>query len=310
MTDCPVGIAIIPWICNILPIIWLTDSELIVPELDEDFYNCIEEFKRGYIDMYPMLEFKGKIIAESIKQNRPVASGGSACFFSGGVDAFNTLFQHLDEHPSLITIWGADVKLDDTLGWDIVYSHTLSTASKLNLDSYVIKSNFHSILNEKTLFKRLISNSGDGWWHGFQHGIGLIGLAAPLCFSLGIHTLYIASSFTAADKGKYTCASDPTIDNFVRFSNCRICHDGYEFTRMMKIKNICEHSDRIKDFNPVLRVCWMETGGKNCCHCEKCLRTMAALFVQGRDPKDFGFDYSDSDLKKSKNLKKSLFGII
>lgn len=296
----PKGIAIIPFVCNVLPIIWLTDSELIVPELDEDFFNSIDEFKKGYIEMYPMLKFKGKISVGKVKKNRPFLSGGSACFFSGGVDAFNTLYNHIDEKPKLITIWGADVKLTDTDGWQIVHQHALDTASNLGLESYVIKTNFRNLLNEVALYRKLIRSSEDGWWHGFQHGIGLIGLAAPMAYSLGFDKLYIASSYTAADKGTITCASDPTIDNYVRFAGCHVIHDGYEFDRLEKVRNICQRVEARNDYRPVLRVCWVETGGKNCCRCEKCLRTMMELIALGRNPAYYGFEYSKNDLKHSR----------
>ncbi len=57
----PEGIAVIPFVCNVLPIVWLTDANLELPELDSDFFNSIEKFKQGYINMYPMLTFKGEV---------------------------------------------------------------------------------------------------------------------------------------------------------------------------------------------------------------------------------------------------------
>ena len=45
----PVGIAIIPFVCNVLPIVWLTDSTLELPEIDNDFYRSIDKFKQGYV---------------------------------------------------------------------------------------------------------------------------------------------------------------------------------------------------------------------------------------------------------------------
>lgn len=35
----PDSIAVIPFVCNVLPIIWLTDSFLNLPVLDQSFYN-------------------------------------------------------------------------------------------------------------------------------------------------------------------------------------------------------------------------------------------------------------------------------
>ena len=53
----PESVAVIPFIVNILPIIWLTDAILEVPRLDRSFYQSIEKFKQGYISMYPQMKF-------------------------------------------------------------------------------------------------------------------------------------------------------------------------------------------------------------------------------------------------------------
>ncbi|MCM1137466.1 MAG: hypothetical protein NC453_02655 [Muribaculum sp.] len=65
----PDSIAVIPFICNVLPIIWLSDSTLEVNEIDKDFYESIPNFKMGYTKMYPMLKFKGNYIANSLFSN-------------------------------------------------------------------------------------------------------------------------------------------------------------------------------------------------------------------------------------------------
>ena len=41
MIGLPKSICVIPLICDILPIIWILDAELYVPELDKSFYNSI-----------------------------------------------------------------------------------------------------------------------------------------------------------------------------------------------------------------------------------------------------------------------------
>ena len=93
----PTSIAVIPLICNLLPIIWLTDSILKVDALDKDFYESIEAFKSGYISMYPQMCFKGKMEINRLEENHTKSPHKQAAtFFSGGVDAFATLIAHLD----------------------------------------------------------------------------------------------------------------------------------------------------------------------------------------------------------------------
>lgn len=289
ISEVPSGIAIVPLLCNILPMAWVYDAKVIVPVCDRDFYESIPEFKKGYIDMYPMMSFGGEIEVGELQEFVPPRQNGAAAFFSGGVDAFNTLINHRDEKPTLITLWGSDVFLDDHTGWERVRKHLEQTSRLFETDYVAIKSSFRQFLNEGALYRRVMQ-SGDGWWHGFQHGIGLIGHAAPLAYALGKKTVYIASSFTAAEKGKITCASDPTIDNYVRFFGVNVVHDGYEFTRQDKIHNITQFSMQSGVKIP-LRVCWESKGGSNCCNCEKCWRTILGIYAERCDPKDYGFEY-------------------
>ena len=304
LSNLPFGVAIVPLLANILPISWVYDAEIVAPICDEDFYNSINDFKQGYIDMYPTMTFGGKLTVEKIEKNIVDKQNGCAAFFSGGVDAFNTLTQHFEEKPSLITLWGADVKLEDVKGFENVENHLRKTATDFGVDYFVVKTSFRKFLNESVLDKK-VQQSGDGWWHGFQHGIGIISHSAPLMYVLEKKTVYFASSFTAEGKGKVTCASDPTIDNFVRFCGCNVVHDGYEFNRQMKIHNIILFSKNTGKAIP-LRVCWESTGGSNCCNCEKCWRTIMGIYAEGENPHDYGFEYSDEQFSKlSKRLRYS-----
>lgn len=302
ISNVPESIAVIPLLANLLPVAWVYDAEIFVPLCDKDFYDSINNFKKGYEEMYPMLHFGGKIIVGKLQESF-CHGRGSAAFFSGGVDAFNTLVQHAEEKPTLLTLWGADIKFEDAKGWERVKNHLEETAQEFQTDFITIKSCFRRFLNEGVL-TQTVAKSGDGWWHGFQHGIGIIGHAAPVMYVMGKATVYIASSFTAADKGKVTCASDPTIDNYVRFCGANVHHDGYEFTRQMKIHNIVQFAHETQK-NIQLRVCWQSSGGSNCCNCEKCWRTILGLYIEGADPREFGFDYDKNQLRRLSFLMRS-----
>lgn len=298
VTEIPDSIAILPFVCNVLPIVWITGSLLEIDEIDSNFYAESFDILKGYSNMYPMLPFNGNIKYGKLTENNSLINPpkDSAAFFSGGVDAFATLIAHANEKPLLITLWGSDITHDDIRGWDIVRNHAIETAAQFNTDVTFVKSNFRMFLNDRELNK-LVAPGKDNYWHGFQHGIGLIGHAAPIVFNHGLGTIYIASSYTAANKS--TCASDPTIDNYVNIAGCKTIHDQYEFERQDKVRHICDFL-RDKSDKPVLRVCWITSGGRNCCKCEKCLRTMFEIFAEGEDPHQYGFEYTIDDLKKSK----------
>ncbi len=297
MRAVPAGVAMVPLLANVLPMAWVYDAQIECSVLDEDFYRCIPKIKRGYEDMYPDYAFGGCLQVARVESNIPrTASNGAtpietACFFSGGVDAFNTLIAHKDERPLLITLRGSDVSLSDAQGWRRVHEHVVETAEEFDVGYASVSTGFRVFLREGVL-DRKVAASGDGWWHGFQHGLGLLGHAAPLAWALGIKTCYIASSFTEADKGKVTCASDPSIDNHVRFCGARVIHDGYDSCRQDKVRRIAEYARACRT-QVRLRVCWESRGGANCCRCEKCLRTMLALYAERADPNQFGFSCGD-----------------
>ena len=303
LSTVPDSILVIPFLCNVLPIVWLLDVTLYVPEIDENFFTSIPEFKKGYINMYPRLKFTGKIIVDKIIDNNGSLdkTGSPLAFFSGGVDAFNTLVNHIEEKPVLMTLWGSDVFFDDINGWQNVKSHVIETAERFGVECKFIKSNFRKFINETTLADLVLRKANDGWWHGFQHGIGLIGHAAPLAYIYGSKVVYIASSFTAKDAKKVVCASDPTIDNYVKWANTGVIHDGYEHTRQEKIKKICSFVSSNPNLKINLRVCWQSSGGKNCVRCEKCYRTIMGILAEGQNPNDYGLIYSKIVGNKIKN---------
>lgn len=291
--DVPDSIAVIPFVCNVLPIVWLYNATLTIEEIDAAFYNCLSMIKKGYQDMYPDATLTGCIEAKKLTCNSfDFEQSRAAVFFSGGVDSYGTLLSHLDEKPDLITLIGADIALDDVVGNRNLQSLAAETAAKFNLNHVIIKSSFRACLIERVLNKKVSTYKTD-YWPGFQHGIAICAQAFPYAYRNKISTVYIASSYASdTPQGTYVCASDPTIDNHLCYASGRVIHDGYyNFTRQTKVKYIHEFSVREK--TPLeLRVCWQSRGGKNCSHCEKCYRTMLALLLEGADPNDYGFVYT------------------
>lgn len=287
----PESIRIVPFLSQVLPVAWVCGAEVRVPVCDRDFHDCLKAVKRGYRAMYPRVRFGGKLAVKRLERNMPAQQrprGALACF-SGGVDALTTAIRHLSEKPALACIWGSDVPWDDEAGWKPVESLIRGDAGKLGLARLSIRSSFRDLLWTSLIDKR-VKDSGDTWWHGFQHGLGILGHMAPVAWEKGTGTVYIASTYTAGDV--YTCASDPTIDDHVRFCGSAVVHDGYEWNRQEKVRRIVEFVSRTGTKLP-LHVCWKKKGGDNCCHCEKCWRTMLALWAEGADPRDFGFERFD-----------------
>ena len=288
--DVPDSIAIIPALCNLLPLAWVFDLEIECGEIDESFNKAIPCILAGYRKMYPDFKFGGTLKVRKTRKNN-YSANKTAVLFSGGVDATTTAYRHMDEKPDIVTILGSDIELTDKVGIDTVNRMNSQFAEKYGLSYQKIYSNFRAFINNSVLESVVKKfNSDYSWWHEFQHGIGLIGLVAPLSYMKGYAKVCIASSFHISQWGQYTCASDPVIDNELKYGETITIHDGYEMTRVEKIKYICDFVER--DYRkPYLRVCWESGGGRNCCHCEKCRRTYLALLAERVNPSDYGLDF-------------------
>ena len=291
----PKSIASIPFITNVLPMVWIFDAELILEELDKEFYESIDNFKNGYIKMYPMITFNGKITCNKIIDNSYKTSNKVAAFYSGGLDATSTLVTHYSEKPMLINLQGSDLDLRYKKVLEDVRGFLKNNADNLDLDIVFIKSEFRNLINEKRMDRYIKPTIHDGYWHGFQHGIAIIGHAVPLSYKYKIKSIYIASSYSKEFVAP--CASDPTIDNFVKLSSTTVIHDGFEFNRNDKSENIGnfieKNNKKIK-----LRVCLDDYRVNNCCNCEKCYRTILGFASKGYDPQIVGFDLNDKFYKK------------
>ena len=299
LENIPEGVRMIPFLAQVLPAAWICNAEIFVPECDADFFHCLDSVKAGYCSMYPMIPFGGKLTAGRLTSDASTEQKDhSLVCYSGGVDAACTVLSHLQEAPSLVSLWGADVPWTDTENWKVLESLLRSNADQLGLELLTVRSSFRGLLSVKNLGFR-IKASGDGWWHGFQHGLGILGHLAPVAWKTGASTVYIASSNVARDK--CTCASDPTIDNFVRFCGARVIHDGYDLNRQQKIRKIVSWTAE-KGIALPLHVCWEKHSGDNCCHCEKCWRTILGLCAEGADPRDFGFPLFDGFRHLSEDL--------
>lgn len=296
ISQIPKSVMIVPFLCNILPITWLCDAEISVNDIDEDFYKSLLRIKEGFQGMYPMLDFKGKLISNSIKRNSNTKRGNTAMFFSGGIDSFATLVLKRSDNPDLITIWGSDLSFSDIGGWNHLKELIENTASQFKLQNTFVTSSFRRIVDYRKL-NTLVKKSKDNWWHGFHHGLGIIGHAAPYAYEKNISDIYISSTYSDCFDMNITCASDPKIDNKVEFCSCKVSHIGFELSRQDKYTIIINYYHKIKkEIN--VQVCWVSKTGSNCCNCEKCYRTIFGIMAEGYDPKEAGFLYNNTDIKK------------
>jgi hypothetical protein len=115
----------------------------------------------------------------------------------------------------------------------------------------------------------------DGGNWEFCHGAMLTSL--PLVLGRGLTRFYIPSTHTYSDL--FPWGSDPRLDHLLSTETLQVVHDGATATRFEKTVAIAQWPEAYSR----LRVCWVKPDGlKNCCRCNKCIRTMTSLAILGK----------------------------
>ena len=299
----PESILNVPFVMNLIPLIWLTDSTLKINSLDRTFYLCLSRIKEGFKKVYPKFNWGGgNLIVEHLEENvYDVNKGKSTIFFTGGVDATASLINNLNKKPIPFYILGADVKFSEIENIIAAKRDVASASSSFGLFCNFIRSSvrfFYDGVKISDYFENIIK---DSWWHGVQHSIGMLSLMAPYAYLNNICTCIIAASFTREAEGHINCVSYPFIDNQLKFGSTNCYHDGYDLTRQDKV-NIISRYAKEHNQDVFLRVCFNPKEGKNCNCCEKCIRTIMALTVSLKEKyqtglKMYGFTVNSETYK-------------
>lgn len=293
----PGSILVIPILSNILPIAWAFNTDIYLDEVDSDFLESSEIIKKSFRSFFRrQMKTDAKIYANSVIKNKGYNRQKIGVLFSGGVDSVATYIRRREENPSLITIWGADIGINNEKGWEVIEKGVLDFGSQNNSINLFIKSNFREMIRYNKLQDHI-----KNWWGQVQHGYALIGLCAPISYSEGMHTICIPATMSSKTPD-FRWGSHPLIDNNIKWGETSAVHEGYELTRQDKFGLISEY---IKTDNPLLqlRVCYKDKSGQNCNKCEKCSRTIIGFILEGVDPNQHGFKMNNQTLE---NIKTSM----
>lgn len=294
MSTVPESILAIPFVANIMPLMWVTNTVMWVKELDKSFYDSILRVHDAYQRLYSHYPLKGNLIPANFIENKLDIKREALLLFSGGLDANCTYVRIRDSKPLLFNIQGWYKKLTDIdKAADADIRDVNAFATREGLESTFAKSNFAVVVKEAIWKKNIRPTFGDSWWHGFNHSMAFITIAMPLVYKRGIKNIYIASS---VPMGEFCmCASHVTTDSEYRFAGEGKCiHDGSELVRQDKVRTVVEYQ-KTTGQPYTMRVC--SFNDQNCCKCEKCFRTVLGLVAEAVDIRDFGF-YINKPLKE------------
>ena len=219
--------------------------------------------------------------------------GNCGLLFTGGVDSTSSYVAHREKDPILISIRGWTIRPDpvDDEKWAQLTKRVTRFGEKNDLDTAFVEANMLSFLDNPMLLSHYGHRVDGGWYSSVGHGLGLLGLCAPLCYALGVDDLYVAA--THWDGIDLEWGSRPDIDDRVRWTGTQCHHDGYERTRQERLELIAEYV-RGEAPDLQLQTCNSRMDG-NCGRCEKCYRTAVGLRLAGLEPSDHGYPFEDHE---------------
>lgn len=285
----PKSLLVIPFVANVLPVIWMTNSVLWIEEIDRTFYDCLHRLKSAFQDLYPKAKLGGRLVAAKLIENTYTPSREALLLFSGGIDAHVSYLRLRNEKPLLLNIQGWYRSTPDTEQCRVAEIDRMDIgefAKQQSVEFEFVKSNFAVFVNANLFNKKFHRILGDSLWHGFQHSMNFITIAMPIAYIKGIRSIYIASSFSLGHYGQ--CASYPTTDNEFKFAqNGRCVHDAFEMSRQEKVHYLVNYQKKSGKPYPV-RVC--SFNDSNCCECDKCFRSILEIVAENGDIMNFGFN--------------------
>ena len=301
VTGLPPEIATIPALAHVCPVAWANGVDVQVSTVDETFLNALEDVRDVLCRMYPSFIDGGEIHVEEVVDTRagrsPTDFDESGLLFSGGIDSVASYVRHREEEPTLISVQGWVVSVEQDDRWEGAKSHIDTFAADRGLPVQNVRSNMLSCLDMPMLqahYKRYVDGA---WYSSVGHGLGLVALCAPLSYELGLGTVHIASSHTAEFDQPW--GSHPDIDEEVRWTHTAGNHDGYELSRQDKIELIAEYARSENRAFPI-RTCVHEERGGNCNECEKCYRSMCGMVLAGLDPNRFGYEMDEQTFEQTR----------
>ena len=293
--DVPEGVLVIPVLAQVCPVAWANGADVYVDEVDATFASALEDVKESLCAMHDFLE-GGTLYAKETIDVDPEVGGESGLLFTGGVDSTCSYVRHREEEPTLISIRGWTITPDssDDEKWNALRSRVSGFAAKHDLETAFVESNMLSFLAHPMLLAHYKRHVDGAWYSSVGHGLGLLGLCAPMAYACGMDDLYVAATHWEGIDLEW--GSRPDIDDHVRWAGTQCHHDSYDLTRQERIDAIADYIEN-EEPDLQLQTCNDRMDG-NCGECEKCYRTAVGLRLSGLEPTDHGYPFADHEYER------------
>jgi len=217
----------IPVLSRILPLAWITGSDVYVNELDETYIKSMILLQQEYKKMYPKGPFQTKLVVKKLIKNKGTPNK-SALLFSGGIDSTYSLYKKIQLNPRLIMIFGtAEIPISNIAFQKSLKKEFESFADKKKLKMNFIHTNMMEIFKKKNvnqLWNRYKGTHEGDFWDGIGFSLGHIGVTAPL--SVGRFNNLLISSFGSGKIKTFSLASWSSTDEKISWSSLKVIHYG------------------------------------------------------------------------------------
>jgi hypothetical protein len=206
------------------------------------------------------------------------------CAFSGGVDGSFTAWRHISKAPGR---HHKDIRAGLLIqGFDIPLAADEAFATALESASAMLEGMTCQVIPMRTNLTDFLPD----WTMNFGAGV-----AACLHSCAPLYGCGLMGSDEAYDQLVIPWGSNPITTPLLSSSRFRVLYDGTGYTRTERSMHIANWPGAMKH----LRVCWEgPLTGRNCCACEKCIRTILNFRAAGVPrPEAFERDVSDDQIR-------------
>ncbi len=244
--------------------VWWEDDLHVDSPVDADFLFRLPRLARGLARLHARK--RATIVHATGISSEPRPNRVVGMSFTGGVDSFYTLRDNLDPKGvtpvrALVTGLGLDLKVDDIESHRALLERLENVSREYDLDHYAIRTNFRDLFDP-------YSDPGL-----VSQGSCLVAFAFLLSGSLKAYLIpstypidwLIPYSSHALTDGAWISRPIMTIS------------DGWDRHRNEKLATLVDWPLAMRE----LHVCTEKKSATNCGRCEKCVRTMAILAVNG-----------------------------
>jgi hypothetical protein len=252
-------------------------------EVSPSLLRNLMEFQSAWSSWCPTLYKPIEIKAEIEREAPESTVDGAIAAFSGGVDSCFTVWRHRNARcgrlqrnlTAALMVHGFDIPLEKQLVFERAREKSRVMLTSLGMELISITTNFRELpLN-------------------WEDAFGTVTASCLMLLKGGYSAGLIASSFPYQALS-FPYGSNPVTDWLLSSQTFQIVHDGADFTRIEKIRELTNWQEAQHN----LRVCWQGTeSDKNCGRCEKCIRTILIFRIVGAGlPPCFEQDISDRQI--------------